>query len=89
MVFRAYQLNICTVLGALSLATQLAGAFVIETLVWGLPNAYGALLVQYLEDPAWASQKHARGLLPLVGPMASGIMYSACECITNELWTKS
>ncbi|EKM49544.1 uncharacterized protein PHACADRAFT_106372 [Phanerochaete carnosa HHB-10118-sp] len=55
----------------------LAGAFLIEGLVWGFPTAYGVFLVIYLEDPAWASQKHARGLLPLIGPMASGIMYSA------------
>ncbi|GJE99307.1 MFS general substrate transporter [Phanerochaete sordida] len=57
----------------------LAGAFLIEGLVWGFPNAYGVFLVKYLEDPAWASQKHARGLLPLIGPMASGIMYGAAS----------
>ncbi|EKM49545.1 uncharacterized protein PHACADRAFT_188642 [Phanerochaete carnosa HHB-10118-sp] len=53
----------------------LLGAFLIEGVVWGFPNAYGVFLVKYLEDPAWTSQKHARSLLPLIGPLASGMMY--------------
>lgn len=57
--------------------TQLVAAFLVESFVWGFPNAYGAFLVAYLKDPGFSSQKHAISLLPLVGPLASGIMYCA------------
>ena len=50
-------------------------AFLIEVVVWGFPNAYGAFLVDYLKDSSYASQKNAATLLPLVGPLSSGIMY--------------
>lgn len=49
--------------------------------VWGFPNGYGAFLVDYLNDPQLVSQNHATSLLPLVGPLASGIMYCASAYI--------
>lgn len=56
---------------------QLAAAFMVESLVWGFPNGYGAFLANYLNDPELVNQEHGRTLLPLVGPLASGIMYCA------------
>ncbi|VDB91913.1 unnamed protein product [Peniophora sp. CBMAI 1063] len=53
----------------------LAGAFVVETLVWGFPNTYGVFLSVYLEDPRFGSQLHASSILPLVGTLSSGIIY--------------
>lgn len=54
---------------------QLAGAFVVEAVVWGFPNAFGLFLEAYLSDPKFASQPHAASLLPLIGPLSSGIIY--------------
>lgn len=54
---------------------QLVAAFLVESLVWGFPNAYGVFLAQYLDDPVWSSQKNATFLLPMVGPLSSGLMY--------------
>lgn len=56
---------------------QLAAAFWVEGLVWGFPTAYGVILVKYMEDPVLSSAPHASYLLPLIGPLASGIMYCA------------
>lgn len=53
----------------------LAAAFLVETIVWGFPTAYGTFLSAYLDDPRFASQRQATTLLALVGPVASGIMY--------------
>ncbi|KAI0086445.1 MFS general substrate transporter [Irpex rosettiformis] len=55
----------------------LAAASCIEMIVWGFPNAYGVFLIKYLDDPHWSSQRQASFLLPLVGPLSSGIMYCA------------
>ena len=74
---------------------QLAAAFVVETVVWGFPTAYGTLLdgeadlllllfpcltrVAYLDDPEYSSQRNATSLLALIGPIVSGIMHCACR----------
>ncbi|KAI0801937.1 major facilitator superfamily domain-containing protein [Irpex lacteus] len=55
----------------------LIAACCVEMIVWSLPNAYGVFLVRYLDDPYWSSQSQASFLLPLVGPLSSGIMYCA------------
>ncbi|KIP08941.1 hypothetical protein PHLGIDRAFT_103577 [Phlebiopsis gigantea 11061_1 CR5-6] len=55
----------------------LIAAFLIAGLVWGFPNTYGVFLLKYMEDPYWSSQTHASTLLPLVGPIATGIIYCA------------
>ncbi|KLO15824.1 MFS general substrate transporter [Schizopora paradoxa] len=53
----------------------LAGSFIIETFVWGLPNSFGVFLNSYMQDPGFSSQPHAQTILPLVGTLSSGIMY--------------
>lgn len=53
----------------------LFAAFMVETIVWGLPNAFGVFLEALLNEPRWANQRHATTLLPLTGTLASGIMY--------------
>ncbi|EIN08159.1 MFS general substrate transporter [Punctularia strigosozonata HHB-11173 SS5] len=53
----------------------LAGAFLVETLVWGFPTAYGIFLVSYTEGPRFRDQKHSSTLLPLIGTLSSGIIY--------------
>ncbi|KAH7909233.1 MFS general substrate transporter [Hygrophoropsis aurantiaca] len=55
----------------------LAGAFFVEAIVWGYPVAYGTFLSAYLNDPQYSSQPHASSILPLVGPLSSGIIYSS------------
>ncbi|KZV73170.1 MFS general substrate transporter [Peniophora sp. CONT] len=57
----------------------LAGAFVVETIVWGFPNAYGVFLSVYLDDPKFGSQPHASSILPLVGTLSSGIIYCSSK----------
>ncbi|KAK0243884.1 MFS general substrate transporter [Armillaria nabsnona] len=53
----------------------LVAAFFVEGLVWGFPNAFSVFLVGYLNDPSFSSQPHASSLLPLIGPLSSGIIY--------------
>ncbi|KAJ3789846.1 MFS general substrate transporter [Lentinula aff. detonsa] len=53
----------------------LFAAFLIEAIVWGFPDAFGVFLDAYLTDPAYTSSPHASSLLPLIGPIASGIVY--------------
>ncbi|KAH7925578.1 MFS general substrate transporter [Leucogyrophana mollusca] len=55
----------------------LAGAFIVETIVWGYPVAYGTFLSAYLNDPQYSTQPHASSVLPLVGPLSSGIIYGS------------
>ncbi|GJE97512.1 MFS general substrate transporter [Phanerochaete sordida] len=55
-------------------ATLLASA-TIGLLVWGLPNASGALLAAYFADPRYAGQPHAADRLPLIGTLSTGILY--------------
>lgn len=63
----------------------------VESLVWGLPVSYGGkqhrsmsmilthtsvvFLAAYLKDPVFANQPHAASLLPLIGPLCTGLMY--------------
>ncbi|SCZ91026.1 BZ3500_MvSof-1268-A1-R1_Chr1-3g02489 [Microbotryum saponariae] len=49
-------------------------AFIVETVIWGLPSAYGVFLSYYMEEGVHGSTVGAR-LLPLVGACASGTMY--------------
>lgn len=53
----------------------LAGAFIVETIVWGFPSAFGVFLDAYLKDPVLTSQKGASAILPLIGTCSTGIMY--------------
>ncbi|KIK61604.1 hypothetical protein GYMLUDRAFT_243300 [Collybiopsis luxurians FD-317 M1] len=53
----------------------LAAAFVVEAVVWGLPTSFGIFLDVYLNDSTYSSQPNAQTLLPLIGPVASGIIY--------------
>ncbi|KAI5823250.1 MFS general substrate transporter [Schizophyllum commune Tattone D] len=63
----------------------LAAAFVVETVVWGFPTAYGTLLDAYLDDPEYSSQRNATSLLALIGPIVSGIMHCASPAINPLL----
>ncbi|KDE05119.1 hypothetical protein MVLG_04462 [Microbotryum lychnidis-dioicae p1A1 Lamole] len=49
-------------------------AFIVETVIWGLPSAYGVFLSYYMEEGVHGSTVGAK-LLPLVGACASGTMY--------------
>ncbi|KAI0032572.1 hypothetical protein K488DRAFT_70539 [Vararia minispora EC-137] len=49
------------------------GAFIIEVVVWGFPNAYDAL--HFLSDLRIESQPHVSSALPSVGVLYSGITY--------------
>ncbi|PBK75192.1 MFS general substrate transporter [Armillaria solidipes] len=53
----------------------LVAAFFIEGIVWGFPDAFGVFLDGYLNDPLFMYQLHASTLLPLIGPLSSGIIY--------------
>ncbi|KAK0504325.1 MFS general substrate transporter [Armillaria luteobubalina] len=53
----------------------LVAAFFIEGIVWGFPDAFGVFLDGYLHDPLFMYQPHASTLLPLIGPLSSGIIY--------------
>ncbi|KII90805.1 hypothetical protein PLICRDRAFT_39395 [Plicaturopsis crispa FD-325 SS-3] len=59
----------------------LAAAFFVEVIAWGFPNAFGVFLDSYLDDPFYASQPSAFSLLPLIGPLSSGIMYCSSPLI--------
>ncbi|KAL1740091.1 major facilitator superfamily domain-containing protein [Schizophyllum fasciatum] len=64
----------------------LAGAFVVDTVVWGFPTAYGTLLDAYLADPRFGTQPHATSLLALIGPIVSGVMHCASPAINPILY---
>ncbi|KAF5340127.1 hypothetical protein D9758_013148 [Tetrapyrgos nigripes] len=55
--------------------SYLIAAFFVETIVWGFPETFGVFLEDYLSDPSYASQPNANFLLPLIGPISTGIMY--------------
>uniref|UniRef100_A0A0W0FM13 Uncharacterized protein n=1 Tax=Moniliophthora roreri TaxID=221103 RepID=A0A0W0FM13_MONRR len=61
-------------LGAWSFEKLLA-VFLIEVLMLGLPNSFGVFLDAYLKDPAYSGQRNPTVLLPLIGPLSSGIIY--------------
>ncbi|KAJ3773780.1 MFS general substrate transporter [Lentinula raphanica] len=63
----------------------LFAAFLIEAIVWGFPDAFGVFLDAYLADPAFTSHPHASSLLPLIGPIASGIVYCIAPFLTPIL----
>ncbi|KAH8824896.1 major facilitator superfamily domain-containing protein [Flagelloscypha sp. PMI_526] len=60
----------------------LIAACVIEAIVWGFPFVYGVFLEAYLRDPVYLVQPNARTLLPLVGPLSSGLMYVIAPLVT-------
>ncbi|KAE9399199.1 MFS general substrate transporter [Gymnopus androsaceus JB14] len=60
----------------------LGAAFFIEALVWGFPDAFGVFLDAYLADPIYTSQHNASSLIPLIGPISSGIIYCVAPFIT-------
>lgn len=60
---------------------QLLSAFLVETIVWGFPNAFGSFLDAYLKDTTYSTQKHANLLLPLIGTLSSGIIYCSGSSI--------
>ncbi|KAL0064104.1 hypothetical protein AAF712_008964 [Marasmius tenuissimus] len=63
--------------------TFLTAAFFMEAIVWGFPNSFGVFLDAYLTDPKYATQSNASSLLPLIGPLSSGIMYCSGPLINT------
>ncbi|KAF9262086.1 MFS general substrate transporter [Marasmius fiardii PR-910] len=61
----------------------LVAAFFIEGIAWGFPNSFGVFLDVYLSDPTYANQSHASSLLPLIGPLSSGIIYCSGPVINT------
>ncbi|KAG7088081.1 hypothetical protein E1B28_012112 [Marasmius oreades] len=53
----------------------LTAAFLIEAIVWSFPGAFGIFLEAYRSDPIYQQQKNSNLLLPLIGPLGSGIVY--------------
>ncbi|KAF8902704.1 hypothetical protein CPB85DRAFT_1377164 [Mucidula mucida] len=53
----------------------LLAAFFVEAIVWGFPAANGIFLDSYLTTQKYSSQPHAMSILPVIGPLGSGIMY--------------
>ncbi|KAJ4473672.1 major facilitator superfamily domain-containing protein [Lentinula aciculospora] len=60
----------------------LTAAFFVEAIVWGFPNSFGVFLNAYLNNNQYVSQKNASSLLPLIGPVSSGITYCSGPFIT-------
>ncbi|KAJ4499326.1 major facilitator superfamily domain-containing protein [Lentinula lateritia] len=60
----------------------LAAAFVVEAIVWGFPTSFGVFLDVYLKDTKYTAQPKASSLLPLIGPVSSGIIYCSGPFIT-------
>ncbi|KAK7462382.1 hypothetical protein VKT23_007981 [Stygiomarasmius scandens] len=65
--------------------SYLIAAFFVETLVWGFPMAFGVFLDDYLNDPSYASQPNAEFLLPLIGPVTTGIIYCSGPILNRIL----
>ncbi|KAF9265692.1 MFS general substrate transporter [Marasmius fiardii PR-910] len=53
----------------------LAAAFLIEVIVWSFPSSFGIFLDAYRQNPVYQQQKNSNLLLPLIGPLGSGILY--------------
>ncbi|KAL1714469.1 major facilitator superfamily domain-containing protein [Schizophyllum commune] len=64
----------------------LSAAFMVDTVVWGFPSAYGTLLDAYLDDPLYRSQPKASSLLALIGPIVSGVMHCSSPVINPVLY---
>ncbi|GAW04846.1 sugar transporter [Lentinula edodes] len=60
----------------------LTAAFFVEAIVWGFPTSFGVFLDAYLNDTKYASQPKASSLLPLIGPVSTGIIYCSGPFIT-------
>lgn len=54
----------------------LTSAFIVETVIWGLPSSYGVFLQYYQLEGVHGGNETGASLLPLVGSFASGLM---CE----------
>ncbi|KAF8917335.1 MFS general substrate transporter [Mucidula mucida] len=53
----------------------LLASFFVQALVWGFQGANGIFLDSYLTTPKYNSQPHASTILPVIGPLSSGIIY--------------
>ncbi|THU90977.1 MFS general substrate transporter [Dendrothele bispora CBS 962.96] len=61
--------------GGLQAWSYLIASFFVEVIVWGFPITFGVFLDDYLNDPFFVSQTNSEFLLPLIGPVSTGIMY--------------
>ncbi|KAK0462091.1 major facilitator superfamily domain-containing protein [Desarmillaria tabescens] len=55
--------------------SYLLAAFVVEGVVWRLPDSFGVFLDSCLNDPKFVNQPHASTLLPLIGSLSSGMIF--------------
>ncbi|KAE9399890.1 MFS general substrate transporter [Gymnopus androsaceus JB14] len=60
----------------------LTAAFLVQFTVWGFPTTFGVFLDAYLNDSRYTTQPNASTLLPLIGPVATGIIYCSGPFIT-------
>ncbi|KAJ3714603.1 major facilitator superfamily domain-containing protein [Lentinula guzmanii] len=60
----------------------MTAAFFVQAIVWGFPVSFGVFLDAYLNDTRYTSQPKASSLLPLIGPVSSGIIYCSGPFIT-------
>ncbi|KAJ3756588.1 MFS general substrate transporter [Lentinula raphanica] len=60
----------------------LTAAFFVEAIVWGFPTSFGVFLDAYLNDSKYTSQSKATTLLPLIGPVSTGLIYCSGPFMT-------
>ncbi|KAG9311579.1 MFS general substrate transporter [Chiua virens] len=59
----------------------LLAAAVVEGVTWSIPFSFGIIIEDYLQVPEIASQRNAAKLIPLVGQLASGIIYCSAPAV--------
>ncbi|KAF9262951.1 MFS general substrate transporter [Marasmius fiardii PR-910] len=59
----------------------LIATFFIDMVIWGFPSSFGIFLDAYRSDPIFQQQKNSQLLLPLIGPLSSGVMYGSAPII--------
>ncbi|KAF9260480.1 MFS general substrate transporter [Marasmius fiardii PR-910] len=65
----------------------LLAAFLVEAIVWCFPFSFGIFLEAYNRDLTYTSQNNSVFLLPLIGPLGTGIIYCSGPVI-NVLMDK-
>ncbi|KAF8823894.1 hypothetical protein HHX47_DHR9000253 [Lentinula edodes] len=67
----------------------LTAAFVVEAIVWGFPTSFGVFLDVYLKDTKYTAQPKASSLLPLIGPVSSGIIYCSGQTLNSQSYCRT
>ncbi|KAJ4000865.1 MFS general substrate transporter [Lentinula boryana] len=79
--FNRSQSSLPPVDGGFGAWSFLTAAFFVEAVVWGFPTSFGVFLDAYLNDTRYTSQPKASSLLPLIGPVSSGIIYCSGQSL--------